>query len=251
MLGKYVWWIAAKADHLWIRWVNYIYIKNHAWMEYKPTTNTSWTWRKICQVQEQLRDGFQGGTWSRNKGRYTVADGYSWLQNEHSKVTWYPLIWNSSIVPKHSYIGWLTMQGRLMTKDKLGSFGIQNDGKCELCQDQMEDHDHMLFKCAFSNLCWSLLWDWLDYRFPLIGLCEWFRRWICKSLIQKQIIAPGIVGMIYHIWNARNIFRLESRLQAPRAVIKQLKMELQARFRRHNKIELVQKSVWVCQLPVI
>ncbi|XP_074278515.1 uncharacterized protein LOC141602101 [Silene latifolia] len=30
MLDKYVWWIANKADHLWIRWVNHIYIKNQA-----------------------------------------------------------------------------------------------------------------------------------------------------------------------------------------------------------------------------
>ncbi|XP_074278516.1 uncharacterized protein LOC141602102 [Silene latifolia] len=211
-------------------------------MEHTPTTNTSWTWRKICQVKEKLRDGFTTGKWSRNKGIYTVADGYSWLQNEHSKVSWYSLIWNSSIVSKHSYIGWLAMQGRLLTKDKLGTFGIPNDGKCEICQAHMEDHEHMLFKCDFSRLCWSLLWDCLDFRFPLISLSGWFRRWRYKSLIQKQIIAAAIVGLIYHIWNARNICRMEARLQAPWVVIKKLKMELQARFRRHNKLELVQHN---------
>ncbi|XP_074265761.1 uncharacterized protein LOC141588205 [Silene latifolia] len=251
MLGKYVWWIAAKADHLWIRWVNHIYIKNQPWMDYKPTTTTSWTWRKICHVKDQFKDGYVGGNWCRNQGRYTVADGYSWLQPEAPKVTWYPLIWNASVVPKHAYIGWLAMQGRLLTKDRLGSFGIQNDGQCEICQAHLENHTHMLYLCCYSQHCWSLLWEWLDYKFPLIGLCDWFRRWRCKTLIKKQIIAAAIVGLIYHIWFARNICRLEARLQAPWAILKQLKVELQARFQRPSKIELVQKSVWACQLLAV
>ncbi|XP_074282487.1 uncharacterized protein LOC141607006 [Silene latifolia] len=41
MLGKYTWWLASKADHLWVRWVNHIYIKGQDWFHYIPSMNTS------------------------------------------------------------------------------------------------------------------------------------------------------------------------------------------------------------------
>ncbi|XP_074321486.1 uncharacterized protein LOC141658385 [Silene latifolia] len=143
------------------------------------------------------------------------------------------------------------MQGHLLTKDRVGAFGIQTDGKSEICHDKLEDHNHLLFQCEFSKKCWSLLWDWLDIRFPLIGLSDWYRSWRCKSLIQKQVIAAAIAGLIYHIWFARNVCRVEARLQAPWAILQQIKGELKARFRGNTRIEFVQNSAWACQLLAI
>ncbi|XP_074299722.1 uncharacterized protein LOC141630875 [Silene latifolia] len=85
MLGKYVWWLAMKADHLWIRWVNYMYIKDQHWMDYVPTVSSSWTWRKLCQVKEQLKPAYFNGQWRFNAGRYTISEGYIWLQGVRSK----------------------------------------------------------------------------------------------------------------------------------------------------------------------
>ncbi|XP_074304512.1 uncharacterized protein LOC141639242 [Silene latifolia] len=43
MLAKYTWWIDSKADHLWIKWVNAIYIKGRDWWSYSPSPSSSWT----------------------------------------------------------------------------------------------------------------------------------------------------------------------------------------------------------------
>ncbi|XP_074300936.1 uncharacterized protein LOC141632275 [Silene latifolia] len=90
MLGKYVWWLAKKADHLWIRWVNHMYIKGENWLDYVPTASSSWTWRKLCQVKDHFKSAYYNGKWSTNTGRYTISVGYSWLQGDQTKGTWHP-----------------------------------------------------------------------------------------------------------------------------------------------------------------
>lgn len=41
-IAKYVWNIANKADNLWVKWVNHIYIKGAEWWQYRPPTDCSW-----------------------------------------------------------------------------------------------------------------------------------------------------------------------------------------------------------------
>ncbi|XP_074283490.1 uncharacterized protein LOC141608038 [Silene latifolia] len=40
-VGKLVWWIATKPDHLWVIWVNDTYIKGMPWLTYESSTNSS------------------------------------------------------------------------------------------------------------------------------------------------------------------------------------------------------------------
>ncbi|XP_074291932.1 uncharacterized protein LOC141618749 [Silene latifolia] len=158
MLGKYVWWLAEKTYHLWIRWVNHMYIKGQNWLDYSPTVSSSWTWRKICQVKDILKPGYCQGKWSTNAGVYTVSVGL----NLH----------------KHSIIGWLAIQCRLLTKDRLLRFNIISDGYCDMCLDHLEDHNHLLYRCRFSACCWRLLADWLDITLPDTDILNCYgRRW--------------------------------------------------------------------------
>ncbi|XP_074304514.1 uncharacterized protein LOC141639250 [Silene latifolia] len=56
VVAKYVWWIEIKADHLWVKWIHAIYIKNRQWKDYEPTINSSWAWRNICQIKTIFKD---------------------------------------------------------------------------------------------------------------------------------------------------------------------------------------------------
>ncbi|XP_074299334.1 uncharacterized protein LOC141630406 [Silene latifolia] len=38
--------------------------KGQEWMEYKPSSNSSWVWRRICKVKEEMRNGYVNGEWS-------------------------------------------------------------------------------------------------------------------------------------------------------------------------------------------
>ncbi|XP_074265081.1 uncharacterized protein LOC141587495 [Silene latifolia] len=72
MIGKYTWWLACKSDHLWIRWVNHIYMKGEDWKHYEPSQNTSWTWRMICKVKNILKAGYVHNNWALCSVFYTI-----------------------------------------------------------------------------------------------------------------------------------------------------------------------------------
>ncbi|XP_074297044.1 uncharacterized protein LOC141627718 [Silene latifolia] len=195
MIGKYAWWVATKADHLWIRWVNQIYIKQRDWADFQPSVSSSWNWCQICKVKEQMKMGFVNGVWAPNNGKYSATLGYAWLMGHQAKVNWYPMVWNRIALPKHNFIAWLYAWGRLLTKDRMMQYGISLDGTCDLCGLFNESRDHLFFDCVFSEECLQLLGRWLGYVIPVHGTLEWCRSLRMKSLMKKHIIiAAGGLG---------------------------------------------------------
>ncbi|XP_074265621.1 uncharacterized protein LOC141588063 [Silene latifolia] len=132
-------------------------MKGRDWFDYVPFINSSWTWKKICVVKDKFKHGYINNQWCDGNGEYSVAAGYRWLQGPQTKVHWFPVVWNRFNVPKHSFIAWLIIKERLLTKDRLLAFGIPNDGKCDLCSSHNEDHKHLFYQCEFSIRCWDIL----------------------------------------------------------------------------------------------
>ncbi|XP_074300723.1 uncharacterized protein LOC141632032 [Silene latifolia] len=244
MIGKYTSWLAMKSDHLWLRWVCHVYMKGRDWFDYKPSVNTSWTWRKICQVKDIMKDGFATETWAVLPGSYLVSNGYKWLMGQQHHVTWYPLIWNKTMLPRHAFIGWLIVQGRLMTRDRLFKFGITTDMVCAICSSHNETHQHLFSDCTYSTLCWDLLNGWLGLSIPKTRVVDWFITWRCPLLMKKQIIGAAIVALWYHIWTARNIARIEARVLAPRYILRQVKQDIQGRCQERKWTLKMTKLLW-------
>ncbi|XP_074304573.1 uncharacterized protein LOC141639315 [Silene latifolia] len=199
---------------------------------------------RLSLVRDTLKPGFLNGQWNDNKGVYSVSSGYKWLCGQQSKVKWYPLIWNQTSIPKHSFIGWLVVQERLMTRERLLKFGIVTDGSCFFCHSHLETHQHLLYDYQFSKLCWALLCGWLEIDLPSVGLIDWCLKWRCKSLMKKQIVYAAIVAVWYHIWNARNICRLEAMLITPAALIMKVKLDVTRRCRDRIWSAKAHKFAW-------
>ncbi|XP_074278251.1 uncharacterized protein LOC141601845 [Silene latifolia] len=166
--------------------------RNYLWSgsdQYLKTPALSW--EKICNEKRY-------GGWIDNKGIYSVSSGYKWLCGHKSKE-------------------------RLMTIERLLKFGIIADGSCFLCQTHLETHQHLLYDCKFSQLCWDLLRGWLEIDLPSTRLIEWCLKWRCKSLMKKQIVFAATVAVWYHLWHIRNVCRLEAMLITPSALIMKVK----------------------------
>ncbi|XP_074305470.1 uncharacterized protein LOC141640661 [Silene latifolia] len=181
------------------------------------------------QVKDQMHSGFSNGFWHSDQGTYSVSSGYRWLLGEQLKVSWFPLVWNRFNIPKHSIIGWLAIQMKLLTKDRLLTFGIITDARCDMCLVHQKDHKHLMYECEFSAKCWILLQEWLGIIIPKIGILEWGLKWRCRSLMRKQMVLSAMAGLVYHLWTARNICRIEQRLPRPSVVIAMVKADIQAR----------------------
>ncbi|KAK9677000.1 hypothetical protein RND81_11G115300 [Saponaria officinalis] len=226
-LGFYVWWIQNKADHLWVRWVHAIYLKRTPWENYTPSCNTSWGWHKICWVKQLLaiEAGACAGTC------YNIRDIYSKLVDEGTKVAWNPWVCTRLFFPKHRFIMWLIVQGRLLTQDRLVRMGIIHENCWFLCGMEEESHWHIFFTCVYSYDCARMVARWLGVTFSLYWTIDWWLRLRTRSLIQKQVIGLALASLFYRIWGVRNKARIESFIMYPRKLCNEVREDVLSRIR--------------------
>ncbi|KAL9246164.1 hypothetical protein vseg_019734 [Gypsophila vaccaria] len=95
MIDRLVNWVTEQRDSLWVRWVNANYIKGHGWIEYMPSNNSSWVWRRICGVKQKLAPGYTDGVWDMQTKGFTPVGCYEWLTGEGQLVPWTRVVWNA------------------------------------------------------------------------------------------------------------------------------------------------------------
>ncbi|XP_074278607.1 uncharacterized protein LOC141602200 [Silene latifolia] len=219
-VGKLVWWIVAKKDILWIKWIDKIYLKGRDWANYQPSLNSSWAWRQVCSVNDKLMGGYVDGKWLGKNGNYTIVAGYEWLrQVPWPKVNWYTIVWNKINTPKHCFTAWLIQHGRLLTLDRLCKMGVTNQKVCFLCGEQNEDHDHLFKYCRYTCLCYNRIQNWLNLRGGSFGNAGEMLKSRHYSGFIRKLFCSLVLATQYHVWYARNICRLEHRVLHPKAIL--------------------------------
>lgn len=161
VVAKYVWNMAQKEDNLWVRWVDHIYIKGSDWWQYVIPKDSCWYWKKICHIRDRFIPGHNQNGWLKPDGKYTIASRYTWRRGEIAEWLWYRWIWGKGILPKHSFICWLSLHERFLTKERLYRMGICQEQKCQLCGEVPETVKHIYFECPFSKKCILKLLQWL------------------------------------------------------------------------------------------
>ncbi|XP_074315542.1 uncharacterized protein LOC141651742 [Silene latifolia] len=212
-------------------WVHTVHIKNVNWRDYEPSINTSWAWRRICHVKNQLHSWLFDENWREGMPEYTVKLGYSWLVEEGFDVAWFPWVNNRIMLPKHKFFIWLVAQNRLLTQDRLMRMQITHHNRCFLCEDAEEKFNHLFFRCSFSRQCLGLLEEWLQVCLPIHEVIDWWLTVRARSLLMKQVLAAAIAQLMYLIWNVRNRCRVESVIPLFVVLIKQVKETLQMKMR--------------------
>ncbi|KAL9244389.1 hypothetical protein vseg_018169 [Gypsophila vaccaria] len=192
----------------------------------------------ICKTRDEFRTRYIGSNWLSTQGAYTVASGYSWLLGTLPQVPWWPLIWNRTAVPKHTFIGWLSIQNRLATKDRLSRWGACLDSSCLLCGHRTEDHQHLLFQCPFSSLCCARLAAKLRMPIQPVDTCQWWVSKRFQSFIVKQVVGAPILALIYIIWWVRNQARLHASVLYPHAVVRLVFQQIKEKLRSYKHITL-------------
>jgi hypothetical protein len=132
---KHIWNLFTQAGSLWVAWIHSELLKGRSFWTVKIPQDCSWGWRKLLKLRH--------------------------LRVKQIEVNWWKLVWFTNAIPKHSFIGWLTIRNRLVTKDRLLQWGLGVDPMCLFCRQNLEDRDHLFFKCPFTNRIWK----------NIMGLC--------------------------------------------------------------------------------
>ncbi|KAF4400478.1 hypothetical protein G4B88_023271 [Cannabis sativa] len=72
--------------------------------------------------------------------------------------------------PKHRMIAWLAMWERLPTRDRLLKFGCIKENYYMICYSETESHEHLFFKCNYSQRIVKLLMHGLKHQTSLKGI---------------------------------------------------------------------------------
>lgn len=149
-VGKYVWAIANKKDNLFVKWIHNVYLVKNSWWDYQVNANSSWVWRKIVEVKNQIKEKIDFDKFV--KSEYSVQWGVELLtaSQREPRVTWSKLVWERVSLPKHRFILWLVCLQRLKTREQLAHFGMQVDQSCLLCGADIENIQHLFFNCVYS-----------------------------------------------------------------------------------------------------
>lgn len=153
-----------KKDNLWIRWVLEIYVKEEEWWEYKPPQQCNWYWKMVCLTKDQMEMKFSYQQ-IISMTEYSIQEVYKKMIEVHPVVSWNGFVWSRFNLPKHSFLCWLMMLGRLNnTTDRLNNVGLIDDPTCLLCGNERETHNHLSFSCPFSEAVIRSCLRWLNLR---------------------------------------------------------------------------------------
>lgn len=185
-------------------------------------------------MQEECRDWYIDSRYClTGNGRYSITLGYEKLIGTAERWEIAELLWNKYAVPKHSFISWLIVQNRIMTKDRLQSRGVDlEDMNCILCRTgSPESTEHLFIQCTWINDIWKEMQNWLGVQTQNNGIKGLLlkikkKKWVRDT---KELIATAYEAVVYQTWIARNslIFR-KKRLEEAN-VIQQVKNEMKER----------------------
>ncbi|XP_039030066.1 uncharacterized protein LOC120164396 [Hibiscus syriacus] len=182
-----------------LAWIHAYVIKDRDFWNMEGGASLSWSFNRILKL--------------RNVAHPVLSNGAStireiWLETrcKESKVLWHTLIWFPQHIPKHSPIAWMALLDRLPTCDRLLRMGITTNGICVLCNEMLENRNHLFFDCPIASCLRGkiMLLIGLNKNISWEDMVNWAcNSWKGKSLI-STILKLAWCANIYVLWEERN-----------------------------------------------
>ena len=207
-LAKHLWDIHSKADSLWIKWISHFYLGASSVWEVIAQRTASPMWKAIVSTRDKLVEKFGNANqvilkmenWGRAKFFHSA---YVSLRPPGIKINWSRVVWESWALPKHSFILWLAIKGRLKSKDRL-IFPLE-DPYCNLCREAVESHEHLFFECSWTSSLWALVRNWLNITKALTTLPSAAKYLaVRRNHLKARMRRVALTVVVYLIWEERN-----------------------------------------------
>lgn len=128
-VGKLLWQLSSKQDSRWIKWIHGLCMKSdiNIWM-HRPPNDCSWYWKKLDSLKNDMINWYTNGRYILTySGFYSITSSYNTLIGAHIRCRIDDLVWTAVAQPKHRFVLWLAVQGRLLTKARLIYLNISID----------------------------------------------------------------------------------------------------------------------------
>lgn len=224
LLSKLLWNISEKKDSLWIQWVNHIYLRDRSVWDFEVHKRDSSLFKRIFAIRDRLRHQTLDGTTLLSRWFMGLAKpnetAYDFFRPSAPRLVWASLVWSAYITPKHAFILWLGIKGKLNTKNRLVFLDV--DQTCAFCSTHNETVQHLFFGCNLSASVWNCIRGWLGINRAMTTIdsaIKWLKKeargtaWFNKA---KKI---ALACTVYHLWTARNAKIFEGQIPQPRVIV--------------------------------
>ncbi|KAL0801293.1 hypothetical protein Bca101_056469 [Brassica carinata] len=145
-------------------------------------------------------------------------------------VTWHKAVWFPQKIPKHSFIVvWIVLKDRMLTRDRLRSWGLLVPEECLLCGHAAETTKHLFFECPFSSAVWRMLLSKL--RLPYPTSLEEIVPWFLSVPMRKKIKATLKLVFQAAVYLKERNSRLHSGSHKPPImIVKEIHLQVRAKL---------------------
>nr|GEW45364.1 hypothetical protein [Tanacetum cinerariifolium] len=171
-----------------------------------------------CKVADVIKNGKNDKVvWKSCNGGFldfSVSNVWENIRIRGTLVSWSNLVWFSQCIPRHSFILWLAIQGKLKTQDNM----LHGDSNlrllCTFCGKVTDSHDHLFFDCNFPNSIWVLLKNMVRLDNAPSRWCDIVKFMINRPINKSiwSILQRLVLGAtVYFIWQERNLRLFQNR----------------------------------------
>ena len=129
------------------------------------------------------------------------------IRRRNDEVQWHSIVWFPGCTPRHSFILWLAIWGKLNTKYRALCWGKVIDTTCPLCHLACKTVEHLYFDCIFTRRIWRvglrkcyINLDLLQLDCIIAYVSPGSHQNHLKAFILKNLLATSV----YFIWQERN-----------------------------------------------
>ncbi|GFZ01947.1 hypothetical protein Acr_15g0005560 [Actinidia rufa] len=193
--------------------LGFIDLNSLPFWEYTPERQDTQMIKQLAQIRDKIvsEEGSCSAALDQMQlwialGKFNVKASYEFFRPKGMKVHWNKIVWHRSLQPKHSFILWLSLKERLLTREKL--VDQIEDTSCILCGDPVESVSHLFFRCTIVRQIWTVIKGWLGFSRALTTLKATAKRIVKEGrgtgvpAVAKKL---GFAATVYCIWKARNV----------------------------------------------
>ncbi|XP_058754588.1 uncharacterized protein LOC131627751 [Vicia villosa] len=235
-LGKLLWNIQAKADKMWVKWINIYYLKEQDFFVWQPKSDCSILMKNLVACRDIIT---QSGYWQAvlQNGFYKTSKMYMSLRGEKEPVPWRKIGFQNLARPRAQFLIWMAFMDRLNTKTRIQQFGIHTDLRCAFCPEQ-ETINHIFFECRWTRSVWTQMLVWLGYH-HVPGNWQYEKQWITMETNKKgwrrQLLKAATTELMYAIWQNRNAIVFAQGTREDH-VLERVKFIIYTRCARHRTL---------------
>ncbi|XP_050207634.1 uncharacterized protein LOC126657053 [Mercurialis annua] len=209
--------------------------RNNNWVLPDPIdedTSNAWDYIKAnFKIDNNREDVIE---WKAGaNGKFSIKSAFKHLCPDKAKVEWSSLIWSGGHIPRFSFVSWVAIRRRLLTKDKLKMWNVIQDDNCSLCRSNPETAQHLFFDCVISADIWKRVLDWLEIRrqpYCLRREVRWFVRRAKGRSIKANKRRLSFSAAVYAIWRSRNETTFNQRVIKPEQSFRDIKNAVEAKL---------------------